>query len=43
MTKDNFFNSNYFKILFPIFLAAMAIALWRRGYEFGQLFYAYLN
>jgi hypothetical protein len=36
MSKEEFFKSNYFKILFPVVVAALIIALWRNGYEFGQ-------
>jgi hypothetical protein len=36
MTKQEFLNSNYFKFLLPIIGFAIAIALWRNGYEFGQ-------
>jgi len=43
MTKEEFFKSNYFKILFPVVVAALIIALWRNGYEFGQWLHKILN
>ncbi len=43
MTKEEFLKSNYFKILFPVAVAALIIALWRNGYEFGQWLYRMLN
>lgn len=36
MTKEEFLKSNYFKILLPVLLVALVIALWRNGFEFGQ-------
>ena len=43
MTKEEFLKSNNFKILFPVVVAALIIALWRNGYEFGQWLYGMLN
>jgi hypothetical protein len=43
MTKEEFFKSNYFKILFPVVVDALIITLWRNGYEFGQWLYKVLN
>lgn len=43
MTKEEFFKSNYFKILLPVIVAALIIALWRNGYEFGQWLHRILN
>jgi fatty acid desaturase len=43
MTKEEFFKSNYFKILFPVVVVALIIALWRNGYEFGQWLYRTFN
>ena len=43
MAKEEFFKSNYFKILFPLIVVALAIALWRNGYEFGQWLHRILN
>ena len=40
MTKEEFFKSTGFKILLPVFIVAMVIALWRNGYEFGQWLYS---
>lgn len=43
MTKEEFFKSKPFKILFPVLivsvLAAMLISIWQNGYEFGQWLY----
>ncbi len=39
MTKEAFFKSNNFKILFPVIVAPEAISLWRNGYAFGQWLY----
>jgi fatty acid desaturase len=39
MTKEEFFKSKGFKILLPIVIAALVIALWRNGYDFGQWLY----
>ncbi len=43
MTKEEFFKSKLFKISFPvlmvILIAAMLIAIWQNGYEFGQWLY----
>lgn len=36
MTKEEFLQSNYFKILLPVVMAALLITIWRRGIEFGQ-------
>jgi len=36
MTKEEFFKSKGFKILLPVIVVALVIALWRNGYEFGQ-------
>lgn len=36
MTKEEFFKSNYFKILLVALGLVIAIGLWRKGYEFGQ-------
>jgi len=43
MTKEEFFNSNYFKILFPVIVAALVITLWQKGYAFGQWLHGALN
>jgi len=43
MTKETLFKSNYFKILLPIILAAMAIKLWQNGYAFGQWLHGIFN
>lgn len=43
MTKEEFFKSKGFKILLPIFVVALVIALWRNGYEFGQWLYSVLH
>jgi hypothetical protein len=43
MTKKEFLASNYFKVGFPVLLAALLITLWRDGYEFGQWLHKVLN
>ncbi len=43
MTKEEFLKSNYFKILFPVVVAALIIVIWRNGYEFGQWLHSVLN
>ncbi len=43
MTKEEFFKTNYFKILFPVVVAALIIVLWRNGYEFGQFLNRIIN
>jgi len=43
MTKKEFLESNYFKISFPVILAALIIVLWKNGYHFGQWLYGVLN
>jgi hypothetical protein len=43
MTKEEFFKSNYFKILLPVVGFALIIELWRNGYEFGQWLHRALN
>jgi len=43
MTKEEFLKSKPFKILFPVMLVALVIALWRNGYEFGQWLFDILN
>jgi len=43
MTKEEFLKSTSFKILLPVVAAALIIALWRNGYEFGQWLYHMLH
>ncbi len=43
MTKEEFFKSNYFKILVPLIAVTLVIALWRNGYAFGQWLQKILN
>jgi hypothetical protein len=43
MTKEEFFKSNYFKILLPVVGIAVIIGLWRNGYQFGQWLYKIFN
>lgn len=35
-TTEKVLKSKGFKILQPVIIVALAIALWRNGYEFGQ-------
>ena len=41
--KEEFFKSNYFKILVPLIAVTLVIALWRNGYAFGQWLQKILN
>jgi fatty acid desaturase len=43
MTKEEFFKSNYFKILLAIIIIVLIIAIWRNGYAFGQWLHGILN
>jgi len=43
MKKEEFFKSKGFKILLPIIVVALVIAIWRNGYEFGQWLHGVLN
>lgn len=43
MTKEEFFKSNNFKIILPVVVVALVIALWQNGYEFGQWLYSTLH
>jgi hypothetical protein len=43
MTKEEFLKSNYFKIALVVFIAAMLIAIFRNGYDFGQWLYDVLH
>jgi hypothetical protein len=43
MTKEEFLKSNYFKVALVVFIAAMIIALFRSGYDFGQWLYDALH
>jgi hypothetical protein len=43
MTKEEIFKSKGFKILLPIIVVALAIALWTNGYGFGQWLHSVLN
>ncbi len=43
MPKVEFLKSNYAKILLPILMVALAIAICRNGYEFGQWLHRILN
>lgn len=43
MTREEFFKSKGFKILLPVIIAALVIALWRNGYAFGQWLHGILN
>jgi fatty acid desaturase len=43
MTKQEFFKSNYFKILLGVLIVAMIIAIFRSGYDFGQWLYDILH
>lgn len=43
MTKEEFIKSNSFKILVPVLVAAMAIYIWEKGFDFGQWLYNILH
>lgn len=43
MTKEEFFKSTGFKILLPVIVVALVIALWRNGFEFGQWLHKLLH
>jgi hypothetical protein len=43
MNKEEFLKSKLFKIALPVIIAAMVIALWQNGYEFGQWLYKILH
>lgn len=43
MTKKEFLESNFFKVGFPVLLAAFSIILWKQGYGFGQWLHGVLN
>ncbi|MES2691510.1 MAG: hypothetical protein V4658_13965 [Bacteroidota bacterium] len=34
--KEEFLTSKSFKAMLPIIIVAIAIAIWRNGYQFGQ-------
>jgi fatty acid desaturase len=43
MTKKEFLKSTYFKLLVPIIAIALVIALWQKGFAFGQWLYGVLH
>jgi hypothetical protein len=43
MTKEEFFKSKGFKILLPIIVIALVIAIGKNGYELGQWLHGVLN
>ena len=43
MTKDEFFKSKGFKVLLPVIIVVLVIALWRNGFEFGQWLHSILH
>ncbi|WP_255352938.1 hypothetical protein [Pedobacter sp. Hv1] len=43
MTKEEFLKSKGFKIALPIVLIAMAIAIYKNGYAFGQWLHQVFN
>jgi hypothetical protein len=43
MTKEEFLKSKGFKILLPVIVVALVIALWRNGFEFGQWLHSVLH
>ncbi len=43
MNKEEFLKSKYFKIMLPVIIVVLVIALWQNGYEFGQWLYKMLH
>jgi hypothetical protein len=43
MEKATFFKSKSFKVLFPIVIVALAIALFEKGFAFGRWLYGMVN
>jgi hypothetical protein len=43
MTKEEVLKSKAFKIIFPILIIALIIAIFQNGLDFGQWLYKQLN
>lgn len=41
--KEDFLNSKSFKVMLPIIIVALAIGLWKNGYQFGQWLHEVLH
>lgn len=39
----HFLKSNYFKMIMPLVILLLGIALWNKGYAFGQWLHDVLN
>lgn len=39
----HFLRSNYFKMIIPLVMLLLVIALWNKGYAFGQWLHNVLN
>jgi len=43
MKNEEFIKANFMKILIPVIVAAMAIYIWQKGFDFGQWLYHILH